>query len=88
MNCRLADLSTVLCRSLRRFEQLSVKAFNRKKQWDIDQDINLLKGFQVFGPKFNMIKMYFLPDRHKTVIRNRLYTALLKTALTVQLRHI
>ena len=43
----------------------------KNRPWTHEDDINLLKGFQVFGAKFNMIKMYFVPDRQKKESKRR-----------------
>ena len=43
----------------------------RHQKWTLDEDRELLRGFQVFGPKWVMIKLYFLPNKSRLVIKLR-----------------
>lgn len=42
------------------------------RNWTLEEDIDLLKGFQVFGSdKWHMINLYFLPHRPRRELKNR-----------------
>ena len=43
----------------------------RHQKWTSDEDKELLRGFQVFGSKWFMIKLYFLPNKSRHEIKNR-----------------
>lgn len=51
----------------REFEQEK----QRHQKWTSDQDKELLRGFQVFGSKWFMIKLYFLPNKSRHEIKLR-----------------
>jgi hypothetical protein len=46
-------------------------------KWTLEEDIDLLKGFQVYGDKWHMINLYFLPHRPRRELKSR-WTTLLK----------
>ena len=46
-------------------------------KWSLEEDIDLLKGFQVYGDKWHMINLYFLPHRSRRELKSR-WGALLK----------
>jgi hypothetical protein len=43
----------------------------RNQKWTSGEDKELLRGFQVFGPKWFMIKLYFIPNKGRHEIKNR-----------------
>jgi hypothetical protein len=56
----------------RRYVDLKRERKRNIRNWSIDEDIDLLKGFQLFGSdKWHMINLYFLPHRPKKELRNR-----------------
>jgi len=48
-----------------------------QRKWSLEEDIDLLKGFQVYGDKWPMINLYFLPHRSRRELKSR-WGALLK----------
>ena len=48
----------------------------RHQRWSSDEDRELLRGFQVFGSKWFMIKLYFLPNKSRHEIKLRFYLIL------------
>lgn len=51
-------------------------------KWTLDEDIDLLKGFQVYGDKWHMIHLYFLPHRPRRELKSRWATLLKESAKT------
>lgn len=43
----------------------------RHQKWTADEDKELLRGFQVFGSKWFMTKLYFLPNKSRHEIKLR-----------------
>ena len=43
----------------------------RHQKWTLGEDKELLRGFQVFGSKWFMIKLYFLPNKSRHEIKQR-----------------
>ena len=48
-----------------------------QRKWSLEEDVDLLKGYQVYGDKWAMINLYFLPHRPRRELKAR-WVALLK----------
>jgi hypothetical protein len=44
---------------------------NRDIKWSHDEELELLKGYHIFGDKFHLIELYFLPHRRKKDVKLR-----------------
>ena len=40
-------------------------------KWEHSEDVQLLRGFQVFGEKWSLVSSYFLPHRNRRELRLR-----------------
>jgi hypothetical protein len=47
------------------------KIHSTTRRWSREEEISLLKGFQIFGNKWHMVKLYFLPYKTRNEIRLR-----------------
>merc|ERR1711871_404408 len=52
----------------------------KDSKWTHREDLSLLRGYQVFGEKWPMINIFFLPHRHRKEIKSR-WAALVKERL-------
>jgi hypothetical protein len=61
---------------------LSLEKERKKKnnEWSHNEDLNLLRGYQVYGEKWPMINVFFLPHRQRKEIRSR-WSSLVKESL-------
>lgn len=53
-----------------------------QRKWTLEEDIDLLKGFQVYGDKWPMINLYFLPHRSRRELKIRWATLLKESSKT------
>lgn len=56
---------------LYRYRDLDRENRIQNRKWTIEEEVALLRGFQVFGSKWNMIKLYFLPHKTRNEIKLR-----------------
>lgn len=55
-----------------RYRELEMEnKIHSTKKWTRDEEIALLKGFQIFGNKWHMVKLYFLPYKTRNEIKLR-----------------
>jgi len=61
----------------KRYIKLDREKRVRDMKWTHNEDLNLLRGFQIYGEKWPMISIFFLPHRSKKDIKAR-WSILLK----------
>ena len=61
-----------LLATLRRYQKLvSQYRARRDLKWPHEEDLDLLRGYQAFGERWPLIKIFFLPHRKPLQIRLR-----------------
>ena len=54
---------------MRRYQRLEANYRNRDPKWSHEEELDLLRGFRVFGERWPLIKIFFLPHRKPQQIK-------------------
>ena len=55
-----------------RYLKLEKEKKARDGKWTHEEDIQLLRGYQVYGEKWSLVSLFFLPHRQRKELRQRL----------------
>ena len=66
LNCDVSNLC--ICR----YQKLSNDYRDRDHKWNHSEELELLKGYQAFGERWPLIRVFYLPHRRSPQIRAKL----------------
>jgi hypothetical protein len=52
-----------------RFQKLSADYRDRNHQWPLDEELELLRGYQAFGERWPLVRVFCLPHRRPPQLR-------------------
>lgn len=59
----------MLCILTHRYQTLAIAYRNRDTKWSNSEELDLLRAYQVFGERWPLVKVFFVPHRKTQQIR-------------------